>query len=64
VCRLGSNEDPNEPFVTVDDRDLTLREFARMVGTFGGWGMRVVFVPDDEIHDEPVVEVREPDPVR
>ena len=27
---LGSNEDPDEPFVTVDDRDLTLREFARM----------------------------------
>jgi hypothetical protein len=38
------------------------REFAKMVSTFGGWGMRIGFVPDDELHDEPVVEVREPDP--
>jgi hypothetical protein len=33
-----------------------------MVGKFGGWGMRITFVPDDEVHEEPVVEVREPDP--
>jgi hypothetical protein len=61
---LGSSGDPDEPFVSVDDRDLTPSEFARIVGTFGGWGMRIVFVPDDEIHDEPVVEVREPEPGR
>jgi len=59
---LGSSGDPDEPFVSVDDRDLTPCESARMVGTFGGWGMRIVFVPDDEIHDAPIVEVREPDP--
>ncbi len=35
-----------------------------MVGTFGGWGMRIAFVPDDELHDEPIIEVREPDPRR
>ena len=33
-----------------------------MVGTFGGCGMRIVFVPDDELYDEPVIELREPDP--
>jgi len=48
--------------VTIDDRDLTLRQFARMVMTFGGWGFRLTFVPDDEIHDEPTLEVREPTP--
>jgi hypothetical protein len=61
---MGSNADPNEPFLTIDDRDYTPSEFARMVGTFGGWGMRIVFVPDDDLHDEPVVQVREPDPKR
>lgn len=54
----GSTVD--EELVTIDGRDLTLREFARMMMSFGGWGFRLVFVPDDEIHDEPVVEVREP----
>ncbi|MGA3123087.1 MAG: hypothetical protein ABSF69_20140 [Polyangiaceae bacterium] len=58
---MGSNGEPDEPFITIDDRDFTPKEFAKMVGTFGGWGMRIVFVPDDELHDEPVVEVREPD---
>jgi hypothetical protein len=57
-----SEGDPDQPFVTIDEKDFTLTEFAKMVGTFGGWGMRITFVPDDEVHDEPVVEVREPDP--
>jgi hypothetical protein len=59
---LGSLGDPDEPFLSIDDRDFTPMEFAKMVSTFGGWGMRVVFVPDDELHDPPAIEVREPDP--
>jgi hypothetical protein len=51
--------DLDEPFVSVDDRDFTLREFFRMVGTFGGWGMRIAFVADDEIHEQPRIKVRE-----
>ncbi len=62
VALGATGDDPNEPFLTIDDRDFTPVEFARMVSGFGGWGMRIVFVPDDELHDEPVVEVREPDP--
>ncbi len=37
----------DEKFVSIDGRDFTLAEFMRMVGTFGGWGMRIEFVPDD-----------------
>jgi hypothetical protein len=61
---MGSNGESDEPFLTIDDRDFTPAEFARMSATFGGWGMRIVFVPDDELYDEPIVEVREPDPTR
>jgi hypothetical protein len=61
---LGSSGDPDEPFLSIDDRDFTPMEFAKMASTFGGWGMRIVFVPDDELHEEPAVEVREPDPRR
>ena len=32
-----------------------------MVGTFGGWGMRIEFVPDDELHQRPRLMVGEPD---
>lgn len=34
----------------------------RFMSTFGGWGFRLVFVSDTDIHDEPVIEVREPPP--
>ena len=58
---LGFLDDPYEPFLTIDDRDFTPRELAKMVGTFGGWGMRITFLSDDELRDEPIFEVREPD---
>ena len=37
------------------------REFMRMLGTFGGWGMRIEFVPDDELHERPDLVVKEPE---
>lgn len=52
--------DLEEPFVSIDDRDFTVREFMRMVGTFGGWGMRIAFVGDTDIHEKPRIKVREP----
>lgn len=51
----------DEPFVSIDGRDFTVAEFVNLVGTFGGWGMRIEFVPDDELHVRPKVKVREPD---
>jgi hypothetical protein len=50
----------DEPFVSIDGRDFTLAEFMKMIGTCGGWGMRIEFVPDDELHIRPKVKVREP----
>jgi hypothetical protein len=50
----------DEPFVSVDGRDFTLAEFMTMVGTFGGWGMRIEFVPDDDLHKPPRLRVLEP----
>ena len=51
---MGSNGEPDEPFLTIDDRDFTPRELARMVGTFGGWGMRIAFVTDDDVYKNPL----------
>src|SRR5262249_45073653 len=52
--------DVDEPFISIDGRDFTLGEFMTMVGTFGGWGMRIEFVPDDELHQRPKLKVRDP----
>jgi len=59
---LGAMGDGNldEQLVTIDNRDFTIREFVRMLSAFGGWGMRIAFVPDDEMHEEPEIVVKEP----
>jgi hypothetical protein len=54
----GNRGDPIA--IYIDDEEYSLREFGEMLGTYAGWGMRVVFVPEDEVHDEPVIEVRKP----
>ncbi len=32
-----------------------------MLRTYAGRGMRIEFVPEDEVHRRPTLEVREPD---
>ena len=53
-----------EPVISIDGRDFTLAEFTKMIGTFGGWGMRIEFVPADELHIRPKVKVRDPRPAK
>ena len=53
-------EGEREPVIQVDERELTWREFGRLICTYAGWGMRIEFVPEDEIHRRPKLEVREP----
>jgi hypothetical protein len=50
-----------KPFISIDDRRFTVAEFVKMVGTFVGWGMRITFVPAGEIHENPRIELREPE---
>ena len=50
----------DEPVVSIDGRDFTTAEFIKLLGGHGGWGMRIVFVPDDELHERPKIRVREP----
>lgn len=53
-----------EPVIHIDDHELSWREFGRLLTTHAGWGMRIVFVPDDEVHETPQIEVREPEEKR
>jgi len=58
-CYIEDDE-AGELVVHVDDQELNLRDFGRMLRTFAGWGMRISFVPEDRIEDQPEVVIREP----
>lgn len=59
-CVIGDGGPDNEPVVHIDEQDLAWEDFGRLLTTYAGWGMRVIFVPDDETHLKPRIEVREP----
>jgi hypothetical protein len=59
-CFIEDGGPDGEVTVHIDDQELSLREFGRLLLTHAGWGMRIAFVPDDLIEVEPEVEVREP----
>jgi hypothetical protein len=61
VIEDGGGEDGLLPIIHVDDREFTWDEFGRMLCVYAGWGMRIVFVPDDELDQTAKVVVMEPD---
>ena len=62
VLRCLVEDENGQLVVGIDDQELSLEEFGRMLTTYAGWGMRIEFVPDDQLHRRPALEVREPDP--
>jgi hypothetical protein len=59
-CVIDDGGPDGEPVIHIDDHELCWKEFGRLLVTHAGWGMRIVFVPDDEVHEAPRIEVREP----
>lgn len=60
-CVVSDGGPDAEATVHIDDREFSLSEFGRILTTYAGWGMRITFVPEDDVEREPAVEVREPD---
>jgi hypothetical protein len=58
-CAIDDNT-KGELVFGIDKNDLTLREFGQLLETYIGWGMRIEFVPEDEMHRRPRLSVREP----
>jgi hypothetical protein len=48
-----------EPVVEVDDKKLSWKEFGKLLTTHAGWGMRLIIVPDDELHEVPNIQMME-----
>lgn len=63
-CYIDEAEVPDEegdlaPIIEIDDKRLSLKEFGRLLTTYSGWGMRVIFVPDDRLLESPEIRVQE-----
>jgi hypothetical protein len=54
------DEDGRRAVIEIDDREFTLEEFGTMLTTFSGWGMRIVFVPEDELAKQPDIVLKDP----
>jgi len=61
VLRCRIQDQDRQAIVEIDDQELGIEEFGRLLTTYLGWGMRIEFVPEDEIHRRPALQVREPD---
>ncbi|MEK7384537.1 MAG: hypothetical protein AAB262_14800 [Elusimicrobiota bacterium] len=49
--------DAREPAFEIDGKELSLQEFGAMLLTHEGWGMRIVFVPEDKLHKVPRIKI-------
>ena len=47
--------------IQIDDMELDMAAFGQMLQVFSGFGMRIAFVDEEEVTEEPEIAVREPD---
>ena len=47
--------------VLIDDVELDMAAFGRLLATFAGFGMRIAFVDEDDVAERPEIVVKEPD---
>ena len=59
-CHIEDDEE-GKPIIHVDDVELDLEAFGRMLLTFSGFGMRIAFVDEDDVNEESEIVVREPE---
>jgi len=59
-CHVEDDEQ-GDLVVYIDDQEFDLGAFGRMLKTYAGWGMRIYFVDEDAVAEEPTLEIRDPD---
>jgi hypothetical protein len=60
-CAIDDGGPEGEVIVHIDDQELSLAEFGRLLSVHAGWGMRIAFVPEEFVAENPKVEIRKPD---
>lgn len=61
VLRCIVQHHPDGVGIEIDDRLLNLEEFGRMLQAYEGWGMRITFVPEEDIFFDPKIKLEDPD---
>ena len=59
-CIVDDGGPDGEVIIHIDDKELSLREFGRLLSVYAGWGMRIAFVPEEFVTENPKVKIREP----
>jgi hypothetical protein len=57
-CIIDDAGPNGEVTIHIDDQELSLREFGRLLSVHAGWGMRIAFVPEEFVTENPTVKVR------
>lgn len=58
-CVVHDGGPDGEATVEIDDHELSLEQFGRLLTFYAGWGMRILFVPREETGNSPAIEVRD-----
>ena len=53
--------DRSGTIIQIDAVELDLAAFGRMLRVFSGFGMRIAFVDEEDVNEEPEIVVREQD---
>jgi hypothetical protein len=59
---LIQDDEHGQVIVKIDEQELSLKQFGKLLATYTAWGMRIEFMPGPEVHRRPVLEVREQTP--
>jgi hypothetical protein len=57
-CIIDDAGPDGEVTIQIDDKELSLEEFGRLLRVHAGWGMRIAFVPEEFVTENPKVEIR------
>jgi hypothetical protein len=60
-CIIDDGGPNGEVIIHIDDQELSLSEFGRLLSVHAGWGMRIAFVPEEFVAENPTVKVRKPE---
>ena len=61
-CIIDDGGPEGEVTIHIDDKELSLAEFGRLLSVHAGWGMRLAFVPEEFVTENPTVKVRKRQP--
>ena len=57
-CTIDDGGPNEEVTIHVDDQELSLAEFGRLLSVHAGWGMRIAFVSEEFVTENPTIKIR------